>query len=258
MVAPPVIIIGLGEMGGVFARAFLRQGYPVQPILRGQDIIEISEKIPKPTLVLIAVGEADLQTTLAQIPPTWQASLALLQNELLPRDWQHHDLPQPTVISVWFEKKPGQDFKVIVPSPVYGPHASLMCDALAQLNIPCQALNTEAELLFELVRKNVYILTTNIAGLITGGTVASLWRQHQPLARGVAVDIIDLQNWLTRHTFDQEALIDAMVIAFNGDPEHRCMGRSAPARLANALRLAEEAELEAVTLRRIADETRAQ
>lgn len=258
MIAPPTIIIGLGEMGGVFARAFLRQGHPVQPVLRGQDIIEISKKIPEPALVLAAVGEADLHTTLAQIPPKWQTSLALLQNELLPRDWQRHDLPQPTVISVWFEKKPGQDVKVIVPSPVYGHHAGLMRDALAQLNIPCQVLTTEAELLFELVRKNVYILTTNIAGLVTGGTVASLWQQHQPLARQVATDIIELQDWLTRQTFDREALIEAMVTAFDGDPEHRCMGRSAPARLANALRLADEAQLEVATLRRIADETRAQ
>ncbi len=49
----PVIIIGIGEMGGVFARGFV----------------------------------------------------------------------QPTVISVWFEKKKGRDVKVLIPSPAYGPAA---------------------------------------------------------------------------------------------------------------------------------------
>jgi len=35
------------------------------------------------------------------------------------------------------------------------------------------------ELLYELVRKNLYILTINIAGLKTGGTVGELWGKHR-------------------------------------------------------------------------------
>ncbi len=31
----PVVIVGLGEMGSVFARGFLRAGYPVVPVVRG-------------------------------------------------------------------------------------------------------------------------------------------------------------------------------------------------------------------------------
>jgi len=251
-------MIGLGEMGGVFARAFLRQGYTVQPVLRGQSMAEIALQAPEPTLVILAVAEADLHPTLAEIPPAWRSSLVLMQNELLPRDWLRHDLKQPTVISVWFEKKPGHDYKVIVPSPVYGPHAHLIATALANLDIPCRELDSEQALRFELVRKNLYILTTNITGLVTGGTVATLWQEHQSLARQVASDIIDIQDWLTGQPSDRQALMQAMVAAFDGDPEHRCMGRSAPARLANALRLADEAQLEVATLRSIASETRAQ
>ena len=33
----PVVLIGIGEMGGVFARGFLRAGYPVYPATRVTD-----------------------------------------------------------------------------------------------------------------------------------------------------------------------------------------------------------------------------
>jgi hypothetical protein len=36
------------------------------------------------------------------IPSVWRDRLVLLQNELLPRDWQAQRIPNPTVISVWF------------------------------------------------------------------------------------------------------------------------------------------------------------
>jgi hypothetical protein len=43
-----------------------------------------------------------------------------------------------------------------------------------------------------------------------------------------------------------------MLAAFDGDPEHKCMGRSAPARLARAIRQADEAGLDVPRLREIA------
>jgi len=43
-----------------------------------------------------------------------------------------------------------------------------------------------------------------------------------------------------------------MVNAFNGDPEHGCMGRSAPARLERALMLADEHGLDLPGLKQIA------
>lgn len=247
----PVVIIGLGEMGGVFARGLLSLGYPVFPVTRHTDLIQLAQQLPAPQMVLVAVGEADLHTTLDRVPAVWRDRLALLQNELLPRDWLQHQLDNPTVISVWFEKKKGQDHKVIIASPAYGPHAGLLHDALACLDIPVHVLDSEARLLFELVRKNVYILTSNIAGLVVGGSVAELWRDHQALARAVANDVIDIQQWLTWQTFEREQLIAGMVDAFEGDPEHRCMGRSAPARLARALTLADQAGLTVSTLRQI-------
>jgi hypothetical protein len=105
------------------------------------------------------------------------------------------------------------------------------------------------------VRKNVYILTTNIAGLVVGGTVDTLWNQHQSLARAVAADIMDIQDWLTGQKNDRAKLISGMVAAIEGDLQHRCMGRSAPARLSNAIRLADEAGLAVPKLRDIYQQT---
>ena len=149
----PVIIVGIGEMGGAFARGFLRLGHPVYPATRNTDMSALAQRIPSPEVVLIAVGESDLHSALTRIPPQWQGSLALLQNELLPGDFAHLD--NPTVISVWFEKKPGQDAKVIIPSPAFGPNSQLLHDALGAINIPVRQLDSAEQLEFELVVKNL-------------------------------------------------------------------------------------------------------
>jgi len=188
---------------------------------------------------------------LMKVPDAWKDRLVLLQNELLPRDWQRHNL-EPTVISVWFEKKKGMDSKVIIPSPVFGKHAQQVADALASIDIAATVLPDEAALLHELVLKNVYILTTNIAGLEVGGNVGQLWDEHKLLAESVAHDVIRLQETLTGKVLDHQALIDGMVNAFDGDREHMCMGRSAPVRLQRALMLAQQNDLSLSMLERIA------
>jgi hypothetical protein len=247
----PVVIIGIGEIGGVFARGLLRSGHPVLPVNRNDDIDQIATQYPDPEAVLLTVAEKDLNAALEAVPEKWRDSICLVQNELLPRDWQQHGIQKPTVISVWFEKKPGTDVKPVIASPVFGPRAELLCGALEALAIPVDRIDSMENLLFELVRKNLYILTTNIAGLVVGGNVAELWQNHRTLAIEVAEDVLAIQSYLTAKKLDNKALIAAMLVAFDGDPEHGCTGRSAPARLQRALQLADEADLEVKTLRRI-------
>jgi hypothetical protein len=252
----PVVIIGVGEMGGVFARGLLRAGHPVYPVTREMSLVEAARQIPEPSMTLVAVAETELPAVLEALPVQWRQRTALLQNELLPPDWQRVGIETPTVISVWFEKKPGQDAKVILASPAFGPHAGLLRNALDAIAIPCKVLSDPDELLFELVRKNLYILTTNIAGLRVGGTVGELWSEHQGLARTVAGDVLAIQAALTgREDLPPQRLIDGMVEAFEGDPAHKCMGRSAPARLERALAIAGEHGLEVPALRDIAADT---
>lgn len=245
-----VIVVGIGEMGSVFARGFLRMGYSVHPVTRNSEMQQVCGLVESPELVLLAVAEGDLHGQLKVLPQQWKDRLVLIQNELLPRDWEPYGL-DPTVMSVWFEKKKGMDSKVIMPSPVYGKHAQLVTDALAQLDISARVLLGADTLFHELVVKNVYILTTNISGLKVGGNVGELWDQHNDTARAVAADVIRLQEALTGRSLDQDALINSMLEAFDGDREHKCMGRSAPARLARALSQAEELELDLGVLKAI-------
>ena len=247
----PVIIIGLGEMGSVFARAILKLGHPVYPVSRKTDINELAERIPTPSMVLVSVGENDLQSSLKNIPSVWHNCVAMLQNELLPKNWETYNFINPTVISVWFEKKKGQDSKVLIPSPCFGANASLLVDALATLDIPAIEVSSAEKMEEELLIKNVYILTTNISGLITKGNVEDLWNNHNELALEVANEVMDIQATLVGHELDRDNLILGFKEGIDGDLAHMCMGRSAPGRLARAIEQADNQNLDVPKLRDI-------
>ncbi len=246
----PIIILGMGEIGGVFARGFLKVGYPVYPVTRETDKEALSRQVHDPEAVIVSVGEKDIQGVLETIPQDWKDRLVLVQNELLPCDWKPHVL-NPTVISVWFEKKYPKDYKVIIPSPVFGAKADLVKIALNTINVDVNILSSEEELLKELIIKNLYILTTNISGMEVGGSVGELWNKHKTVAMSVANDVLDIQFLLAEKEFDRAELIRGMVKAFSGDPEHKCMGRSAPARLERALIVSDTYALPAEKLRSI-------
>ena len=228
-------LIGAGEIGGVLAHGLLKTGHPVFPIGRDTDIESALSSRPFLDGLLVAVGEKDLDTVLERIPTAWYDRLVLIQNELLPDDWRKHGIETPTVASIWFEKKPGKPVKPLISSPVHGPLADDLVAAMQLLDIPAHRVTEADEMLEELVIKNVYILTTNIAGLQTQGDVEDLWSNHQQLARDVAGDVIRLQEARVGRALDHERLIDGMVRGFDGDPQHQCMGRSAPQRLQRAL-----------------------
>ncbi len=246
-----VTIIGLGEVGGVFARGFLKRGHPVYPVTRTTSLSQLPDDWPLPAAAVVAVGEKDLSAVLGALPEQWRDRVILVQNELLPKDWEAHGLMSPTVISVWFEKKQPNDFKVIIPSPVYGPCATLVAEALEAIGIPTRICTDADDLLAELILKNLYIVTTNVCGLKVGGTVGELWEQHQELARQVANEVLDIQFKLAGKEFSRDDLIRAMQRAFEGDPQHKCMGRSAPARLERALSQASDLGISAEVLKQI-------
>ncbi len=251
MIKKPIIVIGLGEMGSVFARAILKLGHPVYPASRKTDLNELSKEIPAPAMVLVSVGESDLQACLEKLPDIWKDRITLLQNELLPRDWEPHNFKQPTIISVWFEKKKGQDSKVLIPSPCFGPNAALLVNALATLDIPAHEVSSADKMEEELLIKNIYILTTNIAGLITKGNVEDLWNNHYDLAIEVANEVMDIQATLVGHELNRDTLLKGFKAGIDGDLAHMCMGRSAPARLARAIELATKSGIEVKKLKEI-------
>ena len=241
-------MVGVGEMGGVFGRALLRAGHAVHPVNRSTPMAEVAALLPDPSLALITVGEGDLPAVMTALPVRWRSRAGLVQNELLPRDWDAAGLSDPTVAVVWFEKKPGRDVKVIIPTPIAGPAAPMLVDALGGLGIPAVEVAPGEELEFELVRKNVYILTANIAGLVAGSTVMSLWDDHRDLAERVTAEVLSIQAWLVGHDLDYDLLVEGMVEAFAADPDHGATGRSAPSRLERALGHAADAGLDVPTL----------
>ena len=250
----PIVVLGIGELGSVFSRAFLKNNHAVYPITRSTDIDELKASID-PELILVCTAEGDLQSALSSIPTEWKDRVTMMQNELLPRDWKSHNFTNPTVISVWFEKKKGMDSKVLISSPAYGPKAKILAESLALIDIPAHVVADDNALLFELVLKNLYILTTNIAGLAIepGTNVDDLRNQHLSLMREVSKDILSLQTQLTGQSFDETQLEQGMIKAFEGDLKHGCMGRSASARLNRALDQANEFNLEVPTLQKIKD-----
>ena len=248
---PPVVIIGIGEIASVLARAFLRNGHPVFPVTRSMDIDEAARENPDPLMVVVGVAEKDYPAVMESIPDPWRDRLVLLQNELLPHQWEVYGIENPTVMSVWFEKKKGMDINPILPTPVHGPHAHFIAESLKGLEIPCDVLETKEDLLLQLVQKNVFVFTINIAGLVLeeGTTTSMLWEKNQPLALDVANNIIDLQEAITGETLSREKLIDGLVKGFEGDPHHTCKGRSAAGRLARTIEVADEQGMEIKEIR---------
>jgi hypothetical protein len=251
-VSETAVVIGLGELGSTFALGFLKSGVSVVPVLRGTTLSDVAREHPRAELVLVAVAEDDLAPVLGSLPGQWRDRVALLQNELLPDAWQRHAIREPTVIVVWFEKKPGRLVHEVLPSNVYGREAELVVRALERLGLGIETLASEDELIRALVDKNVYILTTNIAGLETGGTVSQLWRDHRARAVAVLDDVLALEAARLKRALPRAEIIETFVRAVAADPDHACTGRSAPARLARALSAGAELGLELPALTRIA------
>jgi hypothetical protein len=232
---PPVVVVGMGQLGTLFAQGLERAGRRVVPVTRRVSPSAIAKEIHEPALALVAVAENDLPAVLDSLPAVWRSRVGLVQNELLPRDWGSRGIVDPTIAVVWFEKKPDQPLRVIRPTVVAGPARHLLSEALRRLEIDVRASLPGAPLLFELVAKNLYILTTNCAGLETGGTAGELLGKHRGLAMRVAEEILDVQEALAGQALDREGLLADLEAAVAADRAHVCRGRSAGPRLSRLL-----------------------
>lgn len=246
-----VVVWGMGQLGGVFARGLLREGKTVCPVLRDSDLTQCSVRWPNPELVLIAVGERELPAVLQQVPAAWQGRVALLQNELLPSVWRNTLPIDPTVCVVWFEKRPTSEVRVVLPSVCHGPGATLLDAALQSLSIATRIIHSPDELHFELALKNLYILTINCAGLAAAGDVGTLWKT-QPITREIAMEICQLQAALLGAPLPEARLIAGLEQAILADPEHGAKGRFAVERLQRSLAHADRLGLALPTLRALA------
>jgi len=246
----PIVIVGIGQLGGVFARGFLRIGHPVYPILRSTQLIEAIKEYPEPIFILLAVGMKDLDPLLEDMPVPFQNRIGLLQNELLPRDWEKFGI-HPTVSVVWFEKKHRRPVNPLLPTPIYGPQSNIVAESLKSLEIPTRILDDKQDLIYQLVLKNIHILTTNIAGLVGDDTLGGLLQNHLKLVRAVFLDVFEIQEYSISEKFDPEQLWKDMLDLFKSHPNHGSRGRSASERLQRTLQHADDYCLSVPQLRSI-------
>jgi hypothetical protein len=247
----PVVIIGMGNMGGVFSQALLHRGVPVYPLVRGMDPKALERRLPHPALVLMALNEDRLHSYLPQLGEGWKESIGLLQNEILPRDWEKHAITNPTVAIVWFEKRPHMPVTPYFPSLVYGPQAGLLEQALDGQDIPVARIHDSEQLLFELVRKNLYIITLQVAGLIASGTIGEVWQARRGEITEIAENVLDVQEALSGGELPRQRLMEQLRRDFEGQPDKGTSGRSALGRLKRAVQNADDYNLAVSRLRGI-------
>lgn len=255
----PVVVLGVGQIGAVLVEGLERRGRDVVTVRRGE--VARLDDVGDAEAVLVCVAEDDLDAAVASVPSRLRGRVGLVQNELVPATWRGLGLEAPTVAVVWFEKKPGRDAIALLPTPVAGPAAASIMEALGAVGLPATSVDAGPELTRALVAKNLYILVGNLAGLAAeragtapGGapwpsgvtTMGALLAEHRGFVRALGAEILavdrarmgaeaavvdDLEAWST---------VEAAVAA---DPAHGCRGRSAPARLARTLARGRAAKL---------------
>lgn len=250
----PVVIVGMGELGGVFARGFLKLGHPVVPVTREHTAQGALGDAPEPALALVTVGEDDLAPALESLPAAWRPRVGLVQNELLPSHWQAHGVAEPTVVIVWFEKKGGRDVLEVRPTLACGPAAELSTRALGALGIACRTI-PETELAHELCLKNLYILTLNLSGLETQGVAGDLLGKDRALYDELSRELVTLERALFGEdfAFDEARLRADLEKSILADPAHGCAGRTAKGRLARNVAHAKRLGLDLPCLARLAE-----
>lgn len=250
-------------------------GVSVDPVLRGMPIAPREEH----DLVLVAVGEGDLDAVLAAIPASHRDRVVLLQNELLPPSWRARGIVDPTVLVVWFEKKAGRALERVRDTEVYGPAAPLFVRALEAMDVHSVTLSpsdvapsdvvpsdvvpsdvASRELVRALVVKNLYIVGANVLGLaleregVGAGTTGALVTVHRARTEGVLRELLAIEHARLGPdvALDDDDVIARTLHAFLADPTHGTLGRTAQARLERALTRARAHGVACPTLERIA------
>lgn len=251
--APPssAVVVGIGQLGSEFALGLLRLGCAVYPVTRAQSLAEVAEAAA-PELVLVAVGEAALAPLLASLPPRFRDRVALVQNELVPNDWERAGLHEVSGVVVWFEKKAGRPIHVVRPSVAFGPKQARLIELLGELGVPAYAARP-GTLESELALKNLYILVHNLAGLAFQGTVGDLWQRDAAWAREVANDVFAHQEARLGRALDRPALLAELDRAVKADLGHGLAGRTAPERLRRVLAQGQQAGIRLPALERLND-----
>ncbi|MDB4988971.1 MAG: hypothetical protein JWN04_4149 [Myxococcaceae bacterium] len=229
-----LVVYGLGELGQLYGAAALRAGLRVTPITRALAAQSILQALPHDVPVLVAVSESSLDDALEVLGRERGNASILLQNELFPSQWQRHEL-RPTVMVPWLLKKRGVALTVARATPVFGPHAELMCELHRALDVPVIKLRDEAALHQALVEKYAFIVTINALGLLRDRTLG-MWLQEDPiLVHAVALEAAQLGAILCEQDVDLPRCARAVSEGMRALGTTGARGRTAEARVSRAL-----------------------
>jgi hypothetical protein len=248
---PKSIVVGVGELGGVFARGLLRIGHTVIPARRGDDLVRVFEEHADAEVVIVSVPEDALGGVLDVLPPSLVSRAVLVQNDLRPRTWTERGVSDPSVAVVWFEKKPGREAKAIVPTVLFGDAATTCAEALSSLTLPTEVATDEAARDEALAIKNVYIVTTNLLGIGRGGTTGELLANDELDWRDAAREVLAVEELLFESAFDEARVLEGVRAAMAADSSHVCAGRTARARAEKFFARARELSIATTTLDRL-------
>lgn len=230
----------MGQLGTLLSSGLLKQGHPVVPVLRDDDLAKACTE-HEPAAIIVATGEDDLDPALAAIPDEHRGSVVLIQNELRPDQWVRRSI-EPTVAVIWFEKKRGKLAHEVLPSVLWGPSAPLLSAALDRQGLHSREVHDPDDLIHQLALKNLYILALNFAGLKQPGVASDLVESRKDELEPLASEVLQVERGLletaapySKIQLDQQRLLAELKQAIEADRNHGLAGRSAPRRLQRTL-----------------------
>lgn len=245
-----MIVVGLGELGQLYASAALKLGLRVTPLLRKSPREDALSGVSETAPVLVAVGENDLNQALSSLPAQRLAQLILLQNELFPSTWRAFT-PNPTVMVPWLLKKKGEPLLVARSTPVFGQHAELVEKLHVALGFQAERLPTAVALHQAIVDKYAFILTVNALGLIRDVTLGEWLSQGPEQVDAFAREAALLGERLVGQPVDLTQTLREVRSGFQHMGGMRARGRTAKARVLRAVEHATSFSFETPALQRL-------
>lgn len=266
-----IVIVGMGQLGSLFAQGFLKLGYLVMPVLRSMPFpVFEGSFVPQCIVVCVDIGDLVLFNCvedltqqvlsncvedltqqvprLTDIPTMYLDRVVFVQNELLPIHIQSF-VTNLNVIVVWLEKKgylPPR-LRSFSPELFYTENndlAQLLQHTMDVLGIPCRRVKTKQNMVHCMMMKNIYNLVMNVAGLALGqyncddadaAGADSTFRDllaDEPLLSSLVQEALVVQTTQEPHPVDQHRIVEHVLRYIHQTPkEQRCQGRYATQRL---------------------------
>jgi hypothetical protein len=229
-----LVVIGLGELGKVFAQSALGAGVRVTPIRRQDDMAQRLRGLSPESPLLVAVGEEALLPVLDALPAERRDAVILLQNELWPTVWRSRAM-EPSVVLPWALQKPGLSRLVVGTSPVFGRQSALLCTLCAGAGIPSEPLRDELALMQALADKYAFILTINALGAWRDDVLGAFLQSASARVEALCREASALSAVLTGAPIDASRCLSRTLEAMAAMASVSARGRTAKVRVARAL-----------------------